>query len=172
MSTCQYNYATSMEFPTDNIKHVTILQTTVGSASPVCGKPSFMYYHNNKNSTWSDVMTYEWTKVNANTHNKAVQTYFQFENFPQFIMTDGGIWSSWTQGCEIQLNKVEFDAYTLSAYITETNTTTAQANMYINATATGNCGSDYTMVANLINENTGVSTAVPFTTAEVLAVAG
>jgi hypothetical protein len=116
-------------------------------------------------------MTHSWPKINSRTHIKNFWTYFQFSNFPQFIIKDSGIDDSWIQGCQMQLNKVEFEPFTASVYVSETETTNAQANLFVNATATGDCGTDFTVVGTLTDE-AGVSITVPLTSAGVLDVAG
>lgn len=91
--TCRFNFDTSMEFVTDNLKNVQVLQTTTGSADIICGTTEFMYNHINddKNTTWSNVMTHSWSKVAAATTTQSFMTYFKFSNFPQFIIPDGGV---------------------------------------------------------------------------------
>lgn len=68
----------------------------------------------------------------------------------------------------MQLNKVEFEPFTRSVYISETESTSAQSNLFVNATSTGDCGSDYTIVGTLTDE-AGVVVSVPLTTTNVLA---
>lgn len=86
MNTCRFNFGTSMEFTTDDLKNVNVLQTTTGSADLICGSTQYMYSHDDVTSTWSDVMTHNWPKISSVTGTKAFSTSFKFSNFPQFVM--------------------------------------------------------------------------------------
>lgn len=78
---------------------------------------------------------------------------------------------NWTQACLVQVDKVQFSSFTRSVYVSDSESTSATATLFANATSTGDCGSAYNTVCTLVGED-GSSVNVPISTEDMLSVAG
>lgn len=160
-----------INFMTDSLKTVTIQQETTGATTNVCGVASYMFANGDSaNSTASALATHDWTLPSV-TGDYAVSTYVTFNNYPEYTYVVATAPAAWTQACFIQIDKVEFESFTRSVYVSETETTSATATMFVNATSTGDCGGEYTIVATLVGED-GSSVNVPLDQSTLLSSVG
>jgi hypothetical protein len=99
-------------------------------------------------------------------------TYTKFNNYPGCEYTVAAAPAAeWTQACLIQVDKVQFVKFARSVYVSETETSSATATLFANATSTGDCGSTYSTVCSLTGED-GSVVDVPISSADVLSLAG
>lgn len=167
---CNFAYSTDLTFWKDTLNKVWINQTASGSANSVCGAP-YVRFKNNANGDETDwienVLKHDWTLA-SETGTYSFTTYFEFANFMGYVFSDGGVSGRWIQGCEVLLDQVEFDAFTIAN--NETNTDAA-ANLFANGSMIGDCGNDFT-VTGLLTGTDGSSYPIDINHADFFSAKG